>query len=124
MEGQHGHAVGGEIHQCGAVVAQQRVIERIDEALALLFAGRAPMLAQHQAGGVFAVEIRQQDGGDEVVELGRILAIGRAVGIQLLQHLLRRRLDQFLRAGGGGRRRIRRGSIEGQGRARPAQQQG
>ena len=69
--GQDHEAVGREIHQRVAVIAQQRMIEGVDEALALLGRGRAPRLAQHQPGGVFAVEIRQQHVGHQRIELRR-----------------------------------------------------
>ncbi len=90
--------IGREVDQRLAIIAQQRVIESVDEALALLRGGAAPGLPQHEPGRVFAVEARHQHIGYQRIELGPVLRIHRAVGIEFLEHFLRRILDDFLRA--------------------------
>src|ERR1700732_932947 len=85
------------------------MIERVDEALALLGRRGTPGLTQNQPRGILGVEIRQQYVGHQGIELGRIALVHRPIGIQLLEHALGGILHHFLRAhGAGGRRRRRR----------------
>jgi hypothetical protein len=80
------------------------VVEGIDEVLALVGAGVAPVLTEHQPGGKFGVEVRQQIGADQLLDLGGILAVAVAVLVERLQHPLGGLLHHLGRARAGGRR--------------------
>src|SRR5262249_43933706 len=96
-------AVGGEIGERRPVAGEQRGIEGIYEAVALLGGRGAPQLAEHEARRVFGIPMWQQVLVDELTDLGRVTPVGRTVLVEIIQHALGSRLYDLGRSWLGGR---------------------
>src|SRR6185436_2428144 len=101
---QHLETIGREVDHGVAVGVQQRLVERVDETLALLGRGITPVLAEHQLRRVRRVEIRQQGLLDQVIQPGRVLAVFRAVRVDAGEDDVGRAFDELGRTAGIDRR--------------------